>query len=344
VHHLQPRTRATAPPESGHCGYTATPTRDTVSRREEGQLSEGFNRLGDTRTPDELLPEPGPAIQRVWLNLLFHHQTLDMPRDLSALIKEDTLQGMPQLTKSPEAVDERSPAMDATDEDEMVESFRPMRTSRDELHPYTQTLSISDVDSCTKLEEEAFPPNERCSREKFQYRLRLCGEMSMGIFTSHSDGEIPTAHTSAPVYSGAPQRKAVLLGHIVATKSTNRIVTDKDMMIPLPDATQADPSIGHNEEGRTVCIHSLAVLPGYRKRGLGRTLMAAYLHRMETQGVVDRAALIAHANLIPFYESLGFKNLGPSECKFGGGGWYDLVKELKSDSDGVPGSDEALDE
>lgn len=89
-----------------------------------------------------------------------------MPRDLSALIKEDTLQGMPQLTKSPEEVDERSPAMDATDEDEMVESFRPMRTSRDELHPYTQTLSISDVDSCTKLEEEAFPPNERCSREK----------------------------------------------------------------------------------------------------------------------------------------------------------------------------------
>lgn len=89
-----------------------------------------------------------------------------MPRDLAALIKEDTLQGMPQLTKSPEAVDDRSPGMDATDEEGMLNSYQPVRTSRDELHPYTQTLSISDVDSCTKLEEEAFPPHERCTREK----------------------------------------------------------------------------------------------------------------------------------------------------------------------------------
>ncbi|KXL50462.1 hypothetical protein M433DRAFT_159475 [Acidomyces richmondensis BFW] len=258
-----------------------------------------------------------------------------MPRDLAALIKEDTLQGMPQLTKSPEAVDDRSPGMDATDEEGMLNSYQPVRTSRDELHPYTQTLSISDVDSCTKLEEEAFPPHERCTREKFQYRLRRCGELSMGIFTSHSDGDIPTAHTSTPVYSGAPQRKAVLLGHIVATKSMNQTVTDNDMMIPSPDASQEDPNIGHNEEGRTVCIHSLAVLPDYQKRGLGRTLMEAYLHRMETHGVADRAALIAHANLIPFYESFGFKNLGQSACKFGCGGWYDLVKELKSGSGGA---------
>lgn len=37
---------------------------------------------------------------------------------------------------------------------------------RDELHPYTSILTLSDVDDCVKLEEAAFPENERCSREK----------------------------------------------------------------------------------------------------------------------------------------------------------------------------------
>lgn len=36
----------------------------------------------------------------------------------------------------------------------------------DYLHPENQALSVSDVDQCTKLEDEAFPPEERASREK----------------------------------------------------------------------------------------------------------------------------------------------------------------------------------
>ncbi|KAK5119565.1 hypothetical protein LTR85_007393 [Meristemomyces frigidus] len=259
-----------------------------------------------------------------------------MPRDLHAVAKEDTLQGLPQLTKSPEAVEnssanmdeDRSSAMDATDEDDAVERFQTASTSkRDELHPYTQSLSPKDVDSCTRLEEEAFPPQERCTREKFQYRLKHCGELSLGIFTSHSENQIPTSETAAPVYSGAPERKAVLLGHILATKTTNPTVTDKDMAIPSPD--NPDPSAGHKEEGRTICIHSLAVLPEFRKRGLGTTLMKAFLQRTESHDIADRAALIAHDHLIPYYESFGFVNKGESACKFGGGGWYDMVKDLE---------------
>ena len=37
---------------------------------------------------------------------------------------------------------------------------------RDELHPYTATLSVSDIDDCVQLEDAVFPENERCSREK----------------------------------------------------------------------------------------------------------------------------------------------------------------------------------
>lgn len=39
-------------------------------------------------------------------------------------------------------------------------------SARNDLHPYVQTLSLADVDSCVALENAAFPENERCSREK----------------------------------------------------------------------------------------------------------------------------------------------------------------------------------
>lgn len=36
----------------------------------------------------------------------------------------------------------------------------------DRLHPENQALSVADVDQCSSLEEEAFPEEERASREK----------------------------------------------------------------------------------------------------------------------------------------------------------------------------------
>lgn len=37
---------------------------------------------------------------------------------------------------------------------------------RNDLHPYVQTLSIADLDSCEMLERACFPEEERCTREK----------------------------------------------------------------------------------------------------------------------------------------------------------------------------------
>lgn len=36
----------------------------------------------------------------------------------------------------------------------------------DSLHPVTQVLSAANVDDCTELENQVFPEEERCSREK----------------------------------------------------------------------------------------------------------------------------------------------------------------------------------
>ena len=148
----------------------------------------------------------------------------------------------------------------------------------------------------------------------------------------------------------------MLLGHLIATKTTHPTVTDADMAIPSPSpssttTTSNTPTTttsssssnppnpekqelpGHREQGRTLCIHSLAVLPAYQRRGLGRTLLTAYLQRMESHGIADRAALLTHEALIPYYESFGFRNLGRSEASFGGGGWFDMVKELSPEKE-----------
>lgn len=121
-----------------------------------------------------------------------------------------------------------------------------------------------------------------------------------------------------------------MLGHIVATKTSGLTVTDKDMGIPSDDPS--DSSLGNKQDGRTVAIHSLAVLPNFQHKGLGTTLMKAYLDRLAKQDVADKAALIAHQEMIPYYEKFGFKNRGKSAAQFGGGGWFDMVKDI-SDSE-----------
>ena len=94
-----------------------------------------------------------------------------MPRDLAAVAKEDTLRGMPQLTKSPDEVEDHGGLVDADDEETMIAQLSQRNEKRDELHPYTQTLNPSDIESCVRLESATFPPHERCTREKVSHRL-----------------------------------------------------------------------------------------------------------------------------------------------------------------------------
>lgn len=87
-------------------------------------------------------------------------------------------------------------------------------------------------------------------------------------------------------------------------------------------------TIGHEDFGGTIAIHSLAVLPEHQGKQVGTTLMKAYIHRIKEAAIADRIAIISHDHLVPFYTSLGFENKGPSDCQFGGGGWFDLVSFL----------------
>lgn len=105
-----------------------------------------------------------------------------------------------------------------------------------------------------------------------------------------------TLETGRPVESSRENGAvSVLLAHIIATQSFDAVVTDAAMDYPSDwDSTHLSPTTGHRDGGRTICVHSLGVLPRYQSRGLGRILMTAYMQQMSGAGIADRIALIAH--------------------------------------------------
>ncbi|PGH27966.1 hypothetical protein AJ80_00220 [Polytolypa hystricis UAMH7299] len=198
----------------------------------------------------------------------------------------------------------------------------------DALHPFVQLLSLSNIEDCVGV-EAAFPEQERCSREKLMYRLTKCPELSLGIF-------------SLPVAPNQPKPQPTLVAHIIATRTSSPQVTDATMAMPedwqskssstVQTPTDTEP-LGHQDQGATIAIHSLAVRPEHQGKGLGTTVMKAYIQRIKDAAIADRIALLAHDPLIPFYESLGFENMGPSNCQFGGGGWNSMVLEFSNVAD-----------
>ncbi|KAF3482857.1 uncharacterized protein GIQ15_02181 [Arthroderma uncinatum] len=213
---------------------------------------------------------------------------------------------------------------DASDYPWYMRSRAPARKSElDRLHPYVQLLSVSDAEACEKV-EAAFPENQRCSKEHITYRLSKCPELSLGIFS------IP------PATADKPKPKPELIAHVLSTRTTSSVITNATMGVPkdwrskkstLP-APGDDEPIGHQDQGSTIAIHSLAVLPEHQDKGLGKMLIKSYIQRIQDAKIADRVVLLAHDHLLAFYTSLGFENVGRSKCTFGGGGWNDLVLEL----------------
>ncbi|KAI9372180.1 hypothetical protein BJX61DRAFT_534161 [Aspergillus egyptiacus] len=220
--------------------------------------------------------------------------------------------------------DEEYVAVDHDDLNEYPLWFRRppvhQRSKLDDLHPFVQILTQSNVDDCVSV-EAAFPEPERCSREKFLYRLGRCPELCLGLFT-------------LPVLDeGQPKPRPTLVGHVIATRTSTPHVTDKAMELPADWRTERSTvvdgqTVGHDEAGSSIAIHSVAVLQEHQGKQVGSTLMKAYIQRIREAAIADRIVLIAHDHLIPFYEALGFENRGLSKCQFGGGGWTDMVLEF----------------
>lgn len=166
---------------------------------------------------------------------------------------------------------------------------------------------------------------------QFAYRLSTCPELSLGLFTRPKQTDEQKQSDPNP-----PHR---LIAHIIATRTTSPVSTDASMEYP-PDWRTRKPSdpkpdddkevLGHEEFGRTIAVHSCAVSKEHHNKGLGSILMKAYTERMRSAKVADRIALLAHDELLRFYQRFGFVDHGPSASQFGGTSWRDLVRPSDS--------------
>ena len=117
-----------------------------------------------------------------------------MPRDLfSSDAKDDSLVASPESqTPKPEGAElasannndgypEFTIHRDESSEPSVRQFPRTQAKDNDNLHPYVQTLSISDLESCVALENASFPEHERCSREKVVALPKFCSSLFQEI-------------------------------------------------------------------------------------------------------------------------------------------------------------------
>jgi GNAT superfamily N-acetyltransferase len=108
---------------------------------------------------------------------------------------------------------------------------------------------------------------------------------------------IETMAGAKPVETGRESGDLlVLCAHIIATMGRGEVVTDYDMDYPRDwkePGSSNTTEVGHQQVGRTVCLHSFAVSPKLQGGGIGKLAMMSYLQILNESGKADRVSLIA---------------------------------------------------
>lgn len=84
----------------------------------------------------------------------------------------------------------------------------------------------------------------------------------------------------------------------------------------------------HVADGHNLCIHSVVIDNSFRGVGLGRALMQGYLEHARSLEAVRWVSLICKAALRSFYQSVGFRLVGPSAVVHGSDPWFELQQPL----------------
>lgn len=169
---------------------------------------------------------------------------------------------------------------------------------------------MEDCEEVTNLEAQGFPPEERASAEKIDYRLKTCPELSSGLFIRDVKGNEVVGET--------------LIGHILATKLPIPRNGTKETTFITPE------SMGqvNDDSSPVIAIHSVVIAREHQKKNLATLLLTDYIQKLSNQEIGDRVVIIAHKHLIPFYERIGFKMVGENSTIESEEKWCDMAREL----------------
>ncbi len=147
-----------------------------------------------------------------------------------------------------------------------------------------------DLDACADLERRGFPPGVGAPRERFEARLQKFPE---GFLVAEEQGEI--------------------IGVVNGALTDRADISDEELKT----------MVKHVPGGKNAVLFTVVVEPAHRGKGIAKRLLAAFVTRMKAMKK-EKILLLCDKSLIPFYGSMGFRDLGLSASLHGGRGWQSM--------------------
>lgn len=152
-----------------------------------------------------------------------------------------------------------------------------------------RNVQIEDLESILKIIKDTFPIAEGANAEKIRFRM---DEFSQWFFVVEEE------------------RKVV--GFIIGRPFNKEYIFDE-----LYGAEKL-------EVGNNLAILTVATLPERQHHRISTHVIKYFLERAKEKEV-EAIVLACKKELITFYESFGFTNLGISGSSHGGSTWYDMI-------------------
>lgn len=160
-----------------------------------------------------------------------------------------------------------------------------------------RNIKQEEIPQAAEIEKRCFPPNEACSYEHMEQRVKKAPEL----------------------FLVAVDKKTGLLAGFL-----NGLATEKEH---LTDDFFTDAEV-HNPAGENIMLLGLDVLPEHRGRGLARTLVEEYVRREKEK---DRKKLILTCveEKVEMYKKFGFMDHGIGISQWGGEAWHEMSIVIK---------------
>ena len=160
-----------------------------------------------------------------------------------------------------------------------------------------RNIKQEEIPQAAEIEKRCFPPNEACSYEHMEKRVRKAPELFL-VAVDKETGR--------------------LAGFL------NGLATEKEH---LTDDFFTDAEV-HNPAGENIMLLGLDVLPEHRGKGLARALVEEYIRREREKGR-EKLILTCVDDKVEMYKKFGFIDHGIGISQWGGEAWHEMSIVIK---------------
>lgn len=157
-------------------------------------------------------------------------------------------------------------------------------------------IRIDEAEQVVLIEQICFPPNEACSKEHMEERVKAAAELFL-VAVDEETGKIA--------------------GFL------NGLSTNEDV---FRDEFFTDINL-YNPNGKNIMLLGLDVLPKYRMKGLATAIVKKYCERERAKGR-EKLILTCLESKVEMYKKMGFFDNGVANSAWGGEQWHEMYLML----------------